>query len=328
MTETTMKQRLGLTIASATLLAMAWLLAGVAPADKPELADRFERFGREKSVRALIEKGYRSVLDEEMSGDEARRALDEAASAFQEMGFNIGAERAEALKERRRVGELKRGSVLLQLRAGAGGGNPNQIFMHGKKSIYVNEVVDAPLDLSGDIDINEGSRAYFEGGYVPRGKVLVVTRAEYWGTAKGDSNGHGEFKLLVAGKEIVGVRNQDKVDRMTWKGRLTIRSGDENTVYLEIANSSRGTVRIKGYLVDEEFSDPAKIKPLTDEQKAAVDKLVEALGAAAAETRDRAQDEIMAFGPAVVAHLKGRDKLPPRAAARIVDILEDFGTER
>jgi hypothetical protein len=156
-------------------------------------------------------------------------------------------------RDRQVVGELTDGLVILQLRAGAGGGNPNRISMHGKKSNFVDKVQFDPLDLQGKIGINEPSQAYFKGGYIPKGKAFVVKQIEYWGTAAGDSNGHGQFKLVVAGAVIRDEREVAQVRRATWRGTLIVHAGEEGEVYLEVANSSRGEARIKGQVIDEKL---------------------------------------------------------------------------
>lgn len=300
-------------------------LAVSALAEKPKPANPFEAFGNEPAVRGLIERGYRTVLNEKMSAEDLQLALEELPQEFETLALSAGSQRAEALKERRRVGELQRGLVVLQLRTGAVGGNPCRIFMHGRKSNHVDEVTASPLNLEGEINTSEAARAYFQGGYIPRGKVFIIKWAEYWGTAQGDSNGHGEFKLVLGDKEIEGVRDQEKVARTTWKGTLAVKAGDEAKVYLEVANSSRGMVRIKGYLVEEQQAKPGAISPLKEDQKQAVARWVLALNADTAAERDRAQDQLLALGPAVADLLKAKTDLPARAKVRVADLLEHFG---
>src|SRR5262249_7097118 len=93
--------------------------------------------------------------------------------------------------------------AVLQARSGAGGGNPNSIDLPGKVSIYVDHVEARPLDFSQPPTSRDESHVYFEGGHVPGGMAFVVTEASWSGSSAGDSNGHGELKLVVAGKVLV-----------------------------------------------------------------------------------------------------------------------------
>ena len=146
---------------------------------------------------------------------------------------------------------LERPQVILQLRAGAGGGNPNTINMLGKASMYVDRVMSSRLDFKTKVTSNDDAHAYFEGGRIPRGKVFRVTRIEYRGSARGDSNGHGEFILRVLGTVIVKERDSKKRIKGVWKGSIDVRPGDESKVVVKVANSSTADVRITGELIDE-----------------------------------------------------------------------------
>lgn len=137
--------------------------------------------------------------------------------------------------------------AVLQARAGAKGGNPNRIDLAGKTSPYVDRVERLPLDLSQPPAMRDESLVHFVGGHVPAGQVFVVTRATWWSTAAGDSNGHGEFKLVVAGKLLAERRDAAEPESGAWAGLLRIRPGRESNTYLEIANSSAADVLLLGY---------------------------------------------------------------------------------
>jgi RNA polymerase sigma-70 factor (ECF subfamily) len=137
--------------------------------------------------------------------------------------------------------------VVLQARAGAGGGNPNRIDLTGKTSIYVDRVEPRPLDFSQAPSMLEQSLVHFEGGHVPAGQAFVVTRATWWGTSAGDTNGHGELKLVVAGQVLVAEKNGEAPHFGSWTGRLVILPGEESRTYLEVANSSAGDVLLTGH---------------------------------------------------------------------------------
>lgn len=136
--------------------------------------------------------------------------------------------------------------VRLQLRAGAGGGNPNRINMIGEKSMYVEKISATPLSFEKPVEMNDESTAFFEGGVIPAEKQLIVTRVKYRGTCAGDSNGHGEL-LIRVGKDVIVKREEQKEPvEGEWSGRIAILPGDEHLVFAEIANSSSADVEISG----------------------------------------------------------------------------------
>jgi hypothetical protein len=139
--------------------------------------------------------------------------------------------------------------VLLQVRSGAGGGNPNRIDMNGTTSIYVRRFSKAPLDLDKPVSMQEESVAHCNDGRIPEGLAFVVTEVVYRGTSVGDSNGHGEFKLVVGGKVLAQSIDSHLPTSGTWRGRLEITRDRMHDVFLEVANSSTGSAEIIGYLV-------------------------------------------------------------------------------
>lgn len=141
---------------------------------------------------------------------------------------------------------LAKPRVRLQLRAGAGGGNPNRIDMVGEKSIYVEKISPTPLSFEKPVTMNDESTAFFEGGAVPAGKQLVVTRVKYRGTCVGDGNGFGELLVRVGDQVIVHKKDQEAPVAGEWSGRVVIRPGDEFRVIAEVANSSSADVEISG----------------------------------------------------------------------------------
>ncbi len=149
---------------------------------------------------------------------------------------------------------MKTGIVKLQLRAGAGGGNPNQISMAGDSSIYVDKVQWTPIAMTKTIDSNDESTAYYSGGFVPKGKVWLVNKVTYNGLAKGDSNGRGEFILRIAGWLIAHESQSPYPFNGTSWVHIVVHPGQERYVYAEVANSSECNVTIEGQLLAE--SDP------------------------------------------------------------------------
>lgn len=136
--------------------------------------------------------------------------------------------------------------VRLQLRAGAGGGNPNRIDMAGEKSNYIRKISPTPLSFDKPVTMNDDSIAFFQGGMIPPDKRFIVTCVTWSGTAKGDTNGHGALIVSIGGKELVKVRDGKKRIRGAWEGRIEIVPGDEYRVFAEVANSSTADVEIEG----------------------------------------------------------------------------------
>lgn len=140
--------------------------------------------------------------------------------------------------------------IVLQLRSGAGGGNPNRINMLGDTSVYVDRVSDQPLSFDAAPQMNDRVVAYFSGGRVPDGKCLVIRKVTFRGTAKGDSNGHGEFVVHLGRVDIIRRKNTEQIPETKWEGRIEVRHGEEAGVYVEVANSSAADVLVEGELVD------------------------------------------------------------------------------
>ncbi len=142
----------------------------------------------------------------------------------------------------------ERPRVVLQLRSGAIGGNPVRLDMGGAAT-YVDEVLDAPLDLSKVVDSHDRQQAYFEGGFVPLGATFVVTSARYRGQALGDSNGGGALRVVLAGDALFSSQHTPEWIDATWRGRAEIKPGEEGGTYLQVSNSSQGELVLEGELV-------------------------------------------------------------------------------
>jgi hypothetical protein len=135
---------------------------------------------------------------------------------------------------------------VLQVRAGAGGGNPNRVTMLGRGSIYLDEISRDPIDLESAIDAREDAVGYTTAGRIPRDKVFVAKKATWRARAKGDSNGHGEARLKIGTEEIFKFRDTADLQEGTWTGEIEIRPGEEVSVFLEVANSSLAEVIVEG----------------------------------------------------------------------------------
>ena len=143
---------------------------------------------------------------------------------------------------------LTKPEVLLQLRGGAGGGNPRRLDMTGGEH-RVDEVRKEPLDLAAPIEVRERCTGYVVGGLVPQGQSFVVTRIDYHGGNPGDSNGSGAFCIVVGGEKVVDLPPSEQPIRGTWTGRAVVANGQEAQTWFEIANSSWGEVRLQGEFV-------------------------------------------------------------------------------
>ncbi len=139
--------------------------------------------------------------------------------------------------------------VVLQVRSGAGGGNPNRIDMNGSTTPYVKRFSATPIDLATPVSMGDESVAYCTDGRLKVGQVFVVTEVAYQGTSRGDSNGHGEFKVVVGGETLAHSQSTHLPTGGTWRGRIEIRPVQQANVFLEVANSSMGEARIRGHLV-------------------------------------------------------------------------------
>jgi hypothetical protein len=140
--------------------------------------------------------------------------------------------------------------IVLQVRSGAGGGNPNRIDMIGKTTAYIHSISPTPLKFDVAPTINDRAVAYSSGGLVPKGKCLIVKTITYHGTANGDTNGPGAFVLHVGKTEIENKRDVPEIAITKWEGRIEIHHGEESQVYLEVRNSSSADVLIEGELSD------------------------------------------------------------------------------
>ncbi len=181
-----------------------------------------------------------------------------------------------AALERDQVG-MESPVARLQIHGGAGGGNGYRISLRGRTNVDGDSEASQSRDLRAIPDINDRHTARASGGFVPQGRVYLVERIAYQAYVKGDSNGHGEFTLWVNGRPLAHVFEDPKVKgqqtQFHWFGldrgvesvavegmpiqaqvhvRIPIRRGDEDKVYVEIANSSWADVTLSGRFVPEE----------------------------------------------------------------------------
>ncbi len=218
---------------------------------------------------------------------------------------------------------MKRPAARLQLRGGAGGGNPNRAFLDGTTNAYVDWVAPDLIDMDGPVSSWEDCRAYVEGGYVPEGKVFVVNSVRYTARADGDSNGPGRFRLVVGGYEVVVLEKRRKKGQITYRTiggesatlpatdiplsrtlscRVSIRPGQEKTVYAEIANSSLCDVVLEGEFLDEALVPVDPTRPANP----AVAWFAAMLDHPLATVRDTASRRLVAIGTDALPYLAER----------------------
>lgn len=136
--------------------------------------------------------------------------------------------------------------LVLQVRSGAGGGNPNRVTMLGRGSIYLDAISNGPIDLAAPIDMKDKSVGYTNGGRIPRDKVFLVKKVTWRVRAPGDSNGHGGALLQIGSQEIFRIRDTAEEQQDTWTGEIEVRPGEEASTFLEVANSSIAEAWLEG----------------------------------------------------------------------------------
>jgi len=167
---------------------------------------------------------------------------------------------------------LKAPVVRIEIRAGAGGGNANRVFMDGTYNARIDEQSLIPLDLSYAPVMKEPTVCYVEGGFIPDGKIWVVETITFEARADGDSNGPGEFSLRVGPFPIAhiehrrsedvrvlftldrGVRYLEPTERLVNKTldmQIALRPGEESSVCAEVANSSLCGITLSGRFEDQ-----------------------------------------------------------------------------
>lgn len=244
--------------------------------------------------------------------------------------WEVIGEPGEVLELERRPGNgLQRGRIRIQLRSGAIGGNPVRGHMNGKVSGHVAAAGATPVDMTGKVESKEPQQAFIEGATIPRGKVWILRRIEYSGYCGKDSNGDGPFVVSVGGKELARVEPDTGGFRSEWKGRLVVRPGSEDSVRVEISNSSRCEVIFYGAICDEKWANVEKIPALTAEERKAADALVRRLDDDDPDVREKATRELSEMGPPVVEYLKGLDLAAQSAEvrSRVREVLGVFGEE-
>ena len=201
-----------------------------------DLAGKYHR--REQ----LIRDEYSRIAGRKIS----EGSLDSVLAEADRVSVSVARKIAESDNYKKQVGPLQQPEVLLQIRSGAGGGNPNRIDMAGRTSVYVDKSMKSEIVFNPSVDIDEPSQAFFRGGFIPQDKIFVVKKVEFVGVAKGDSNGHGEFKVKLGRQEIAKLYDDPKAATNVWHGEFEVSPGQEDSVMIEVANSSAGQAKFTG----------------------------------------------------------------------------------
>ena len=207
---------------------------------------KYRQLREKQEIRnAIVRKEYLSINGQNIPDDRLEEALVKSNRSLRSVARRI----AELDNLKMKVGLLKEPVVFLQVRSGAGGGNPNEIDMVGRTSIYVDNVVKSEFPFNPNVDMKEKSTAYFRGGFIPEDKTFVVKKVEFQAVAAGDSNGHGEFIVRLGRQKIVKLRDDPNVTNDAWHGEFEIQPGEENSVMIEVANSSAGQAKFTGEFI-------------------------------------------------------------------------------
>lgn len=198
--------------------------------------------------RVLVEVANSSAIEARIRG---RLVTDDEAARLERKPFlpavaPKGIPRAGGNVLNARPYVLEQPWLVLQVRAGAGGGNPNRVTMLGRGSPYLKKMSIGPIDLTPPVGMREDAVGYTTGGRIPQGKILVLKRATWRAIAAGDSNGHGDALLQLGSEEIFRIHETAEEQQGTWTGEIEIRPGEEASVYLEVENSSLAEVILEG----------------------------------------------------------------------------------
>jgi hypothetical protein len=174
------------------------------------------------------------------------RAAELGSLPFAEAEAPGGVERAGGKMGLVRRWSMDRPRALLQARAGSVGGNPVRVTLLGRGSNHLKRVLPGPLNMEREVRKQDDAIGFAGGGRVPPGKVWVITRIDYEGTANGDSNGPGEFLVQVGDQVIAHATKDLKAAKGVWEGRLEVRPGEEAGVFVQIRNSSTGSATFEG----------------------------------------------------------------------------------
>ena len=125
--------------------------------------------------RAELAARYLAEVGEPIPDDVLVREAESLARQTRQFTDAAVRRAVEAGKKRPLATVLAAPLVVLQVRSGAGGGNPNRVDMLGGLSPYVAERSRTEIPWSPVVDMHERSRAYALGRKITAGKACAVT---------------------------------------------------------------------------------------------------------------------------------------------------------
>lgn len=143
-------------------------------------------------------------------------------------------------------------SGFLQLRGGAIGGNPVQVFLTGGTNAYARTRSGEPLDMGAAVEREEPFLYWTDSLRVPAGHTFLLRRAQWRGRAVGDGNGSGPVEVRVGRSFLLERDPAPDAFEGRWQGELRVPHGFEHTVSLTLSNSSCAEVAFEGVLVVDE----------------------------------------------------------------------------
>ncbi|MFT7678269.1 MAG: RNA polymerase sigma-70 factor (ECF subfamily) [Planctomycetota bacterium] len=147
--------------------------------------------------------------------------------------------------------QIKGARTCLQLAIPNLGRREARVEMAGRTSdtpVLVEEEV-LGMDL-GDTRKTLG-RGYRRGGWIPKGKVLVVTSAQVTlRVGELGANPKGSIRVQLGAHTLLSVSAPTKDLSKSWTGRLELRAGDEDEVYVQGTAGTAVSLELSGKLMD------------------------------------------------------------------------------
>jgi len=193
--------------------------------------------------------------------DKNRLPMD-AATRAQLSTMLAGARDSLRAQDRREIGTLDDPEeIRLQIRTGAQGGNRSRLALSRLTYRLPDRPAAGPLEFRALPNIRDDATWFWKGGYLPDGKALVVDVVDVLVQAKGDSNGRGEAVVVVGSQRVLSLHRTAGPYRIWFEGRAVIRPGEEDKLFVEVANSSAVDMRVIGHLIPLVEADKVQPRP-------------------------------------------------------------------
>ena len=142
--------------------------------------------------------------------------------------------------------------AVLQVGTGAQGGHASILRLDGAVYRLHPTGAEDPLPFREVPSPHDPPRWYLRADRIPAGSVLAVEGIDFAAVAPGDTNGHGEIRLVFPSGEAVRIVDESGPYRVWFEGRALVTAGSAPNVFLEAANSSCADVRLTGRLLSAE----------------------------------------------------------------------------